>query len=238
VSPAARTHPRFVSDISRGYLGLGISLVLMFAGAFGFGVAAVNGAVDPDALYLIVLFLGWALLTIVASVLTVIVFLPLDAATLRAALVATTPTTRRARILWLLSGGGATAWAVSGSAIAVVTLVTMVVNRAFIDNPLVVWLGVAVVIGSMVVIFTSYAVRYARQDAVDGGVEFPGDDAPRFGDYLYLAIQVATTFGSSDVNITKRAFRRIVSVNSLVSFAFNSVIVALLVSVLINAAQE
>jgi uncharacterized membrane protein len=228
--------PRFVSDISRGYLGLGIAVALALVGIVVLGRLAVDGVLDVGALYLLTLFLSWALITVVASVLTLVVFLPLEPDVLREALRATTPTTRRARIIWLLSGGGATGWAVTGSGVAVVTLVTMVVNRAYIGNPLVVWLGVAVVIGSLVVIFTSYAVRYAREDAVAGGVEFPGDEPPRFADYLYLAIQVATTFSSSDVTITSRPFRRIVSVNSLVSFAFNSVVVALLVSVLITAA--
>lgn len=236
MSRAARKHPRFVSDITRGYLGLGIALVLAMGGAVAFGYLGVRGALAIDSLYLLTLFLSWALITIVASILTLAVFLPLDAEQLREALRATTPTTRRARMLWLASGGGATGWAVTGSAIAIVTLVTMVVNRAYVGDPLVTALGIAVVIGSGVVIFTSYAVRYAREDAVAGGFDFPGEDAPRFSDYLYLAIQVATTFGGSDVDITSRAARRIVSVNSLVSFAFNSVIVALLVSVLINAA--
>lgn len=229
-------HPRFVSDISRGYLGLGISVVLALGGSFALGYFG-HDTLTSGELYSLSLFGGWAIITVVQSVITMLVFLPLSPSTLREALRATTPTTRRGRIIWAVSGGGATYWATAGSAIAVTTLIALVVDRSLAGNPAFVYLGIATVVGSLVLIFTSYAVRYAREDAVAGGVEFPGGQPTRFSDYLYLAIQVATTFSSSDVTITSRPFRRIVSVNSLVSFAYNSVIVALLVSVLINAAS-
>ena len=50
-------------------------------------------------------------------------------------------------------------------------------------------------------------------------------------DFNYLAIQVSTTFSSSDVTIERTDARRVVSVHSLIAFAFNTIIVALLVSV-------
>ncbi len=231
---ARRAHPRFVSDISRGYLSLGISSLLTFAGAFLIGFLGRD--LPREVIFTSALFAGWAVICLVTSALTVIVFLPLSSEQLHESLRATTPTTPRAKAVWVLSGGGATYYAVTGSLIAVVTLVTLVVNRSVSSNPALRYLGLAVVVGSFALIVTSYAVRYARQNAVAGGAEFAGDEPPRFGDYLYLAIQVATTFSASDVTTTARAFRRIVSVNSLVSFAYNSVIVALLVSVLINAA--
>lgn len=233
---ARRPHPRFVSDISRGYLGLGVSLAAIFAGILAYGLFGSDD-IDRSTLLTTALFARWALVSFIASALTLLVFVPMSHQMLHDSLRATTPTTTRAKFLWLLSGGGATYWAITGSAIAVVTLLTLVVNRSASSNPTLLYLGIAVVVGSLILIFTSYAVRYARQDSVAGGVEFAGTERPRFGDYLYLAIQVATTFSTSDVTITTRAFRRIVSVNSLVSFAYNSIIVALLVSVLINAAQ-
>ena len=55
-------------------------------------------------------------------------------------------------------------------------------------------------------------------------------------DFNYLAIQVSTTFSSSDVTIEHTAARRVVSVHSLIAFAFNTIIVALLVSVLVSVA--
>jgi uncharacterized membrane protein len=99
--------------------------------------------------------------------------------------------------------------------------------------PLLIWSGVAIV-GSAMIIIVSFAILYARTDAEAGGFTFPGGDAPRFGDYLYLAVQVSTTFGGSDVDITSTRARRAVSAQSLIAFTFNTVLVALFVSVLLR----
>ena len=84
---------------------------------------------------------------------------------------------------------------------------------------------------------TAYAVRYAREQAASGGVSFAKTPEPVFADYLYLAVQIATTFSSSDVTIETTRMRRLVTANSLISFTFNTVIVALLVSVLVSSAR-
>jgi uncharacterized membrane protein len=53
-----------------------------------------------------------------------------------------------------------------------------------------------------------------------------------FWDCVYLATQVQTTFSSSDVVVETTLTRRIVSGHTLVAFAFNTVIIALLIAVL------
>ena len=58
-----------------------------------------------------------------------------------------------------------------------------------------------------------------------------------FLDFFYLAVQVATTFASADVSVTTTKARRLITANSLISFGFNTVIVALLVSVLVGATR-
>jgi uncharacterized membrane protein len=45
---------------------------------------------------------------------------------------------------------------------------------------------------------------------------------------------VATTFGATDVNITRPRMRRVVNLHTILTFVYNSVIVALLVSLLIR----
>jgi uncharacterized membrane protein len=119
--------------------------------------------------------------------------------------------------------------------------VTAVLILSFVpvyrDSATVVFSGIAVVVTSLVLTISSYAVRYAREWAGDGGgIVFPGDQEPTFMDFAYLAIQVSTTFSSSDVTIERTHARRVVSVHSLISFAFNTIIVALLVSVLVSVA--
>lgn len=86
------------------------------------------------------------------------------------------------------------------------------------------WINVAV----------CYAIHYARADLADGGLEFPGKDHPSFVRYLYLGISVQATFGTTDVSITTDQMRRIVSSQCILSFIFNSVIVAVIVSMLLG----
>lgn len=78
----------------------------------------------------------------------------------------------------------------------------------------------------------SYALHYAQHDADAPGLEFPGTRTNTFADYRYFAVAVATTFGATDVNITTPRMRRIVNAHTLLTFVYNSVIVALLASFL------
>ena len=67
----------------------------------------------------------------------------------------------------------------------------------------------------------------------------PGGDGPTFAIEaaavafaVAVAVDVATTFGATDVNITTPRMRRIVNAHTLLTFVYNSVIVALLASFL------
>jgi hypothetical protein len=100
-------------------------------------------------------------------------------------------------------------------------------------------LAVSAVVLGWTVLAVGYAVHYLRLDVrhrhpTDGsaGLQFPGPDAPQFLDYLYFAVSVATTFGTTDVNVLNRALRRTVMVQSVLAFVFNTVILALVLAVL------
>lgn len=81
--------------------------------------------------------------------------------------------------------------------------------------------------GTMVL---TYAVDYLRRDQQQSGLRFPGDEPRGFTDYLYLSVAVATSFATSDVEVTTRDLRRAVSGNVLAAFVFNAVIVAVAVA--------
>lgn len=85
---------------------------------------------------------------------------------------------------------------------------------------------------SIVVVTLSYAVYYARLDAAARGLVFPGDTEPGFVDYLYFSAAVATTFGTTDIEVTSSRLRRAVTGHSVVTFVFNTVTIALLVAAL------
>ncbi|MEV7568576.1 DUF1345 domain-containing protein [Streptomyces tanashiensis] len=80
----------------------------------------------------------------------------------------------------------------------------------------------------------SFAVAFQADDLVEGGraLEFPGDETPVWADYVYFALSVMTTFGTTDVTVLSREMRRTVTANSAIAFVFNTVTVASLVSAL------
>ena len=70
------------------------------------------------------------------------------------------------------------------------------------------------------------------KDAVVGGLLFPDHEtAPDFLDFVYFSFIIGMTFQVSDVEISSRAIRRLAIVHALISFAFNTAIVALSINV-------
>ena len=232
---APRTHPRLASDALRGWVAAFAMLPVPLVVPSLLNAVGVRGG--ERAQLAATLFIAWAFVCLLTAVLTVVVFRKATSEQLKRWLQQTEPPKRTAWLWNIVNGGGSTGWAVSGSLIAVVAVLALSFLPEFRASSLVVGSGIAVVVSSLALTITSYAVRYAREWAGDtGGIVFPGPDAPRFVDFLYLAIQVSTTFSSSDVTIERSDARRVISVHSLIAFAFNTIIVALLVSVLVSVA--
>jgi len=82
------------------------------------------------------------------------------------------------------------------------------------------------------------AGRGGGEDQDSGGLDFPGDDLPDYGDFAYFAFVLGMTFQVSDVEITSKAMRRLALGHSLAAFLFNIVVVALSVSLIGNMLQK
>lgn len=67
-----------------------------------------------------------------------------------------------------------------------------------------------------------------------GGLAFPGTDEPCGTDFLYFAYVIGMTAQTSDTNVTSSAMRRVNLVHSIVSFFFNTVLVAAAVNVAVT----
>jgi len=101
-------------------------------------------------------------------------------------------------------------------------------------------LTLSTVISSWALLHTVYSLRYAHAfygDSNDpgakthaGGLIFPGDRPPNYFDFAYFSFVVGMTCQVSDVQITSRHMRRITLVHSVLSFAFNTIILALLIN--------
>jgi Predicted membrane protein len=85
-----------------------------------------------------------------------------------------------------------------------------------------------------------YSLRYAHTYYGDsdqaglqqhaGGLIFPGDRPPNYFDFAYFSFVIGMTCQVSDVQITSRRMRRITLFHSILSFGFNTLILALLIN--------
>jgi uncharacterized membrane protein len=110
----------------------------------------------------------------------------------------------------------------------VVVLVLPRIRAISIDDLLLVPLSLSILLSTWALSIVSYALHYAEHDLEEPGLEFPGERTNAFADYRYFSIAVATTFGATDVNIITPRMRRVVNVHTILTFIYNSVIVALL----------
>lgn len=103
-------------------------------------------------------------------------------------------------------------------------------------------LAIAAVFISWWLVHTIFSLRYAHMfydtDTDDGktkpggGLDFPDTKEPDFLDFVYFGFVVGMTFQVSDVQITDRKIRRLCLLHGLISFAFNTLIVALSINVI------
>jgi uncharacterized membrane protein len=77
---------------------------------------------------------------------------------------------------------------------------------------------------------TVYTLRYAHlyyRGSHHGGLEFPGEHPPADIDFAYFAFTIGICFQTSDVAISSPAIRRTVLLHAVVSFLYNTTILAL-----------
>jgi uncharacterized membrane protein len=99
-------------------------------------------------------------------------------------------------------------------------------------------LSVVAVGTSWLLVHTVFTLRYAHtyydanEEGSDvGGLDFPGGDKePDYLDIAYFAFVVGMTAQTADVSISGRAQRRLALLHGLISFCFNTALVALVIS--------
>lgn len=142
-------------------------------------------------------------------------------------------TPRRSRWAWLVSGDGHS-FAVTASAMSLIGVVILVLYPDLRSDALLLIIGVALVAATWLDMAMAYAVEYALLDLTEGGMEWPGEQDQRFTDYEYFAYGVQSTLGVTDVAVGTARLRVTVRRHGVLAFAFNSVIVALLVSLVLT----
>ena len=93
---------------------------------------------------------------------------------------------------------------------------------------------------------TTFAIRYAHfyhdhnhlnTGSNVGGIDFPIKEPPDYIDFAHFYFVIGITFQVSDVEISSRLIRRFVLRHSLISFAYNTFIVALTINFIVGLKQ-
>ena len=130
-------------------------------------------------------------------------------------------------------GPGASIFIAAG-ALAVEVLWLPAHHGARLPTGLRVVVAVALVSVAWACVVVAFAVAFHADNLVEDekALEFPGSRAATWSDYAYFAVAVMSTFGTTDVSVVSGNMRRTVTVNAIIAFVFNTVVVATMVSAL------
>ncbi len=95
---------------------------------------------------------------------------------------------------------------------------------------------------SWFLVHSVFAIRYAHMyyrsgmskhaEEKIGGLEFPSEPRPDYRDFAYYSFVVGMTCQVSDVQVTERKLRRLTLTHGVLSFAFNTIILALSINII------
>jgi uncharacterized membrane protein len=94
---------------------------------------------------------------------------------------------------------------------------------------------------SWAAVHTAFALHYAHdyyRGAKPGGLQFPSGDQHDHADYwdfVYFSFVIGMTAQVSDVGITDKTIRRTVTAHGIISFVFNTALLALMVNIAASA---
>jgi uncharacterized membrane protein len=128
----------------------------------------------------------------------------------------------------------------AASMLAVILLLTAK-KESSAEKSLHVPLALLGMIFSWLTVHTLFTVRYAHvyygrkkddTSSYKGGLDFPDDNKPDFLDFAYFSFVLGMTFQVSDVQISSKKLRRLALLHGLISFAYNTIIVALTINII------
>jgi uncharacterized membrane protein len=103
-------------------------------------------------------------------------------------------------------------------------------------------LSILTIVGSWLLVHTIFASHYAKDYYQDdpstpelddrGGLDFPDCIQPDYWDFLYFSFVIGMTSQVSDVQILSRRLRRLALFHGVLSFFFNTAIVAMSINII------
>lgn len=105
-------------------------------------------------------------------------------------------------------------------------------------------LSIVTIVSSWLLVHTIFAQHYAHTYYRSGrelseckadGLDFPGEIEPDYWDFLYFSFVVGMTSQVSDVSVTSRQMRKLSLIHGVLSFFFNTTIVAMTINIIAGA---
>ena len=93
------------------------------------------------------------------------------------------------------------------------------------------------VITSWAFIQIMFALHYAHDYYLalgrggPAGLQFPGDEAPSYGDFFYFAAVIGTSGQTADVAFMTKPMRRVGTLHCILAYLFNTTVLALLINI-------
>jgi uncharacterized membrane protein len=98
-------------------------------------------------------------------------------------------------------------------------------------------LAAATIVLSWTVTQAVFTLHYAHEfyrpsegQQLAGGLEFRGDGNPDYWDFFYFATSIGAASQTSDVSIRTKPLRRLVTLHAIISFFFNTAVLALAIN--------
>ncbi|MEJ6549972.1 DUF1345 domain-containing protein [Corynebacterium sp. USCH3] len=147
---------------------------------------------------------------------------------------------RKTRRTWAgrISGlTGPTDWTTAAAMMAVVVTVGIALSPGARENPVIILLGLSTVASSWALMVYSFALDYMQVTVLQEPTETPHiafgfSDEPTFSDYLSFSVMVSAMAFAAPAEVTSRRMWRKLRSHVLLAFIFNTVIVAMMVSLL------
>ena len=91
------------------------------------------------------------------------------------------------------------------------------------------------IFGSWCFVSTIFSIHYAhmyyRAPASPRPLSFPNEDLPDYWDFIYFSFTIAVAAQTSDVTVASRSMRKVVLLQSILSFIFNAAIIGLCINI-------
>ena len=130
----------------------------------------------------------------------------------------------------------------AAACISLFAIVALLHDKGLSTQFLILHLGLSgmTIVGSWLLVHTIFALHYARTYYQDHktlseckaqGLDFPGEMEPDYWDFLYFSFVIGMTSQVSDVNVTSRTMRRLSLMHGVLSFFFNTSILAMTINI-------